>query len=601
MKKRSDDASHAPDTGAYDVGDLLGLGSHSVRKNYYPELQARIEDLEREKNRYKWLFENALHGIFQGDLKGGFLALNPAMAAICGYAGPEDLRQRVRRLREQLFYTIAEFDGLRQELLDFGRVVARESRLRRVDGRPVDVAITLLRRPDLGAEVVEAFVLDITERVEARKRLEQLNVELEQRVDERTRELKAANEGLRYQITEREKVEQELVVAVDAAKEANRSKDKYLAAASHDLLQPLNAARLLVSSLQDGNLPAQERHLVDRVHRALEGAEDLLADLLDISKLDQQAMKPDMVHVDLGDLVLGLGEEFEPVARDAGLNFRVRHQAVIARTDSRMMTRILRNLLSNALRYTPQGKVLLAMRRRPDRLDLEVWDTGVGIAPDKLEEIFTEFHQLPQAGGGRKGVGLGLAIVDRMARILGCRIQVASRPGQGSRFRLSVPIDAAAQCPQRVATPIGETLPLVSLDGTTVLVIDNEPDILVSMQSLLERWGCRVLVATGTAAAVALCREERRVPGAILADFHLDNDHTGCEAIYAVRRQCRHDVPAAIITADRSDACRRLLQTQYLPVLNKPVKPNRLRALLTSLLTASTAAANPARETSGPG
>ncbi|MDX1756802.1 MAG: NahK/ErcS family hybrid sensor histidine kinase/response regulator [Marinobacter sp.] len=584
MKKHSDEHSD------YDVGDLLGLGSHSVRKNYYPELQARIDELEREKNRYKWLFENALHGIFQGDLRGGFLVLNPAMAKICGYAGPEDLKKRVRRLREQLFYTIGEFDGLREELMDFDRVVAREVRLRRADGQPVDVAVTLLRRPDLGAEVVEAFVLDITERVEARKRLEQLNAELEHRVDERTRALKSANEDLRYQIAERKKVEQELVVAVEAAKEANRSKDKYLAAASHDLLQPLNAARLLVSSLQDSDLPDRESHLVDRVHRALEGAEDLLADLLDISKLDQQAMKPDLVPVDVGELVQGLGEEFEPVARDAGLAFRVRHRAVTARTDPRMMTRILRNLLSNALRYTPQGRVLLAMRRRRDRLDLEVWDTGVGIAPDKLEDVFTEFHQLPQAGKGRKGVGLGLAIVDRMARVLGCQIQVTSTPGKGSRFRLSLPIDSTAQQLATPAAPAREAVLAHTLEETVVLVIDNEPDILVSMQALLERWGCRVLLATDTDEALTQCRDEKVVPDAILADFHLDNDLTGCEAIYAVRHHCQTGIPAAIITADRSDACRRLLQAQSLPVLNKPVKPNRLRALLTSLVSSPVAA-----------
>lgn len=578
MKKRSED------NGDYDVGDLLGLGSHSVRKNYYPELQSRINELEREKNRYKWLFENALHGIFQGDLRGGFLAINPAMATICGYAGPEDLKKRIRRLREQLFYTIGDFDGLREELMDFDRVVARETRLRRADGQPVDVAITLLRRPDLGAEVVEAFVLDITERVEARKRLEQLNAELERRVDERTRALKSANDDLRYQIAERKKVEQELVVAVEAAKEANRSKDKYLAAASHDLLQPLNAARLLVSSLQDSDLPDQESYLVDRVHRALEGAEDLLTDLLDISKLDQQAMKPDLVHVDIGELVEGLGEEFEPVARDAGLAFRVRHRAVTARTDPRMMTRILRNLLSNALRYTPEGRVLLAMRRHRDQLHLEVWDTGVGIAPDKLEEIFTEFHQLPQESGGRKGVGLGLAIVERMARILGCQIQVTSTPGKGSRFRLTLPIDTDVQQHPAKASAGGEPVIANTLEGVRVLVIDNEPDILISMQALLERWGCQVLLATGGDEALEQCRRENAVPDAILADFHLDHDRTGCEAIYAVRRLCKADIPAAIITADRSDDCRQLLRTQYLPVLNKPVKPNRLRALLTSLI-----------------
>ena len=160
----------------YGIGDLLGLGSQSVRKNYYPALQARIDELEQERNRYKWLFENALHGIFQANLRGGFLACNPAMARLCGYDSPEHLSEKVIRLREQLFCSAAEFDQIRQELLDHGSLSARETRLMRADQTPVPVAITLLRRPDLGPEVVEAFVADITERVQAREKLEQLNI-----------------------------------------------------------------------------------------------------------------------------------------------------------------------------------------------------------------------------------------------------------------------------------------------------------------------------------------------------------------------------------------------------------------------------------------
>ena len=200
------------------------------------------------------------------------------------------------------------------------------------------------------------------------QKLEQLNATLERRVEERTEALQNANVGLRYQIEEREKVERELFVAMEAAKEANRSKDKYLAAASHDLLQPLNAARLMISALQDSTLPEQETRMVHQVHRALEGAEDLLADLLDISKLDQQAMKPDLVYTDVAALARSLGEEFEAVASNAGLGFRVRTIPAMVRTDQRMLTRILRNLLSNAFRYTRKGGVVMALRSRGDRL-----------------------------------------------------------------------------------------------------------------------------------------------------------------------------------------------------------------------------------------
>ncbi|MBR9871160.1 MAG: response regulator [Gammaproteobacteria bacterium] len=580
MKKHSD-----TDQNEYGIGDLLGLGRQSVRKNYYPALQQRIDELEQERNRYKWLFENALHGIFQANLRGGFWACNPAMARICGYDSAEQLRKSIIRLREQLFFSASEFDVLRQELLDRGSLNARETRFRRSDQAPVHVAITMLRRPDLGPEVVETFVADISERVHGRQRLEQLNAELEHRVLERTEALQNANVDLRYQIEEREKVEQELVVAIEAAEEANRSKDKYLAAASHDLLQPLNAARLMVSALQEGSLPEEESRMIQQAHRALEGAEELLADLLDISKLDQQAMKPDLIHTDINELVRDLGEEFSAVASNADLEFRVRSTPALVFTDQRMLARIIRNLLSNAFRYTQQGGVLLAVRVRDESVRLEVWDTGVGIAPDKLKDIFAEFHQvLPKGAGGRQGAGLGLAIVERMVGVLGCRIDVASKLGQGSRFTLTLPRASAPRF-EKVLSPAVPLALREGFGGALVLVIDNEPAVLESMQMLLERWGCEVLLALSRDQALAELERTGKRPQAILADYHLDYDQTGFDAIHRVRKYLGEDVPGAIITADRTDEVRTLLRAQYLPVLNKPVKPNRLRALLTSLVT----------------
>ncbi|NWO07682.1 MAG: response regulator [Alteromonadaceae bacterium] len=549
MKKPSDNQDN------YNIGDLLGLGSQSVRKNYYPALQARIEELEQERNRYKWLFENALHGIFQANLRGGFLACNPAMAGLCGYENPEQLTQKVIRLREQLFCSSDEFDTIRQELLDYGNLSARETRFMRADYTPVHVAVTLLRRPDLGPEVVEAFVADITERVQARAKLEKLNQELEQRVEERTAAL------------------QDAIV----------SKDKYLAAASHDLLQPLNAARLMISALQDSPLPRQESRMVNQVHRALEGAEELLADLLDISKLDQQSMRPDLVETDLEALLRGLGDEFRAVAAHAGLDFRMRLKAARLHTDPRMLTRMVRNLLSNAFRYTNSGGVILRVRECGETVSIEVRDTGVGIAEDKLQEIFTEFHQLlPQDTRGRQGVGLGLAIVDRMARMLGYKISVSSRPGNGSTFSITVPFEQ--RLPLRTPTP--EKYPAAAsngFSGADILVIDNEPMVLESMARLLERWNCRVHLAHNEASALSHI-QQGVTPLVILADFHLDNGHTGCQAIEALRAQLSKDVPAALITADHSDETRKMMRSRGLPILNKPVKPNRLRALITSLL-----------------
>jgi len=570
-------------TGDYGISDLLGLGSQSARKNYYPALQKQIEELEQERNRYKWLFEMALHGIFQGDLRGGFLACNPAMAKICGYSSPQDLQARVIRLREQLFCSASEFDTLRQELLDNGSISAREIRLCRADNTAVDVAITLLRRPDLGPEVVEAFVADISERVQARKELVQINADLECRVKDRTQALQDANVGLHFQIAEREKAERELVIAAEAAADANRSKDKYLAAASHDLLQPLNAARLTISALQDSALPAEEARMVHQVHRALEGAEDLLADLLDISKLDQKAMVPDLALTDIAALAKGLGQEFESVAANAGIGLRVRTIPALAKTDQRMLTRILRNLLSNAFRYTRSGRVLLALRARHDSLRIEVWDTGVGIEESKLQDIFTEFHQLlPQGTGGRQGAGLGLAIVDRMVSVLGYQMDVVSRPGRGSRFSLQLPVEMHTVA-SKIEQPFVAAVP--GFAGTRVLVIDNEPAVLESMKLILERWGCLVIASPDERQALEYLRQSKEVPAAMLADYHLDDGKTGWQAIEAVRTLLGKRLPAALVTADCSYELRKQMRAHHLPILNKPVKPNRLRALLTSLLS----------------
>lgn len=456
MAKRSDDQQQA-------LAGLLGLGNHSARKSHYPELTARLDELEAERNRY------------------------------------------IR-----------------------------------------------------------------------------LNDELEQRVAARTDELLEANRNLQQQIAQREQVEQELRDARDAAEAANRSKDKYLAAASHDLLQPLNAARLLISTLRERNLPSVEQVLVERTHQALEGAEDLLTDLLDISRLDQAAVKPDVALYRLDELFAPLVSEFQSVALAAGLNLRARTGHYAIRTDLRLVTRILRNFLSNACRYTDEGCILLGARRRGDRLRLEVWDTGRGIAADRLEAIFLEFNQLDVGrASDRKGVGLGLAIVERIAEILGYPVAVRSWPGRGSMFSIEVPISeemplAISQLP--VLPTTGNPLP-----GRRLLVIDNEVSILDSMRALLAQWGCEVITATDQAGA--LLALQGRAPELILADYHLDHGVVGSAVVKHLREHFAQNIPAVIITADRTDQCRRALRRLDAPLLNKPLKPGKLRAVLSQLLT----------------
>jgi PAS domain S-box-containing protein len=565
------------------LASLLGLGSSSARKSHYPELQARLGELETERNRYKWLFEHAVHGIFQANIQEGLLAANPALAKMLGYDDPQQVLLSMGGLAKSLVVGgVEELEYIRDVLMREPGLFAYETQLRRRDGSVIDVSMNLLIKPGENG-VLEGFVADITERKQAQLRLQQLNDELEQRVAARTMELEEANRNLLQQIVERKRIEKALREARDAAEEANRSKDKYLAAASHDLLQPLNAARLLISTLRERSLPASEQNLVERSHQALEGAEDLLTDLLEISRLDQSGIKADIDTYSLDDVLAPLASEFQSVAAASGLSLRVHSAKHLIQTDLRLLTRILRNFLSNACRYTHTGGILLGARKRGEFIELQVWDTGRGIPEDQLGTVFLEFSQLNvERASERKGVGLGLAIVDRIARILSCPITVRSKLGQGSIFSIRVPLAKVSRIhnPSVLKTQqqaLGDPLP-----GRRLLVLDNELSILHSMSALLEQWGCEVHTATDLACALqalAGC-----APELILADYHLDHGVLGCDVVQQLRDHYNLDIPAVMITADRSDQCRRMLQSMGMPLLNKPVKPGKLRAVLTQLL-----------------
>ncbi|AIR90405.1 ATP-binding response regulator [Pseudomonas cremoricolorata] len=542
------------------LAGLLGLSNHTVRKSHYPELAVRLEELEAERNRYKWLFEHAVHGIFQASVADGMRAANPALARMLGYRDPLAVMFSRTELAGRLFEGgAAELSAIVEVLQREQALLGYETRLRRRDGSCLDVLMNLLMRPDEPG-VVEGFVADITERKQAQARLQQLNDQLEQRVAERTNEL---------------------IEARDAAQAANLSKDKYLAAASHDLLQPLNAARLLISTLRERHLATAEQLLVERAQQALEGAEDLLTDLLDISRLDQASITPDLDLYRLDEVLLPLASEFQPVAEAAGLTLRVRGGQAVLQTDLRLLTRILRNFLSNACRYTQRGGVLLGWRRRGTQVRIEVWDSGLGIASHRLQAIFLEFNQLDVGrAADRKGVGLGLAIVERIARILHCAVTVRSWPGRGSVFAIDIPLSSepASQRLNLLPAPLlGDPLP-----GRRLLVLDNELSIRLSMAALLSQWGCQVLTATDLDEALEAL--DGVPPELVLADYHLDHGRTGCDVVRELRSHFACPIPAVMITADRSEQSQRAIQALMAPLLNKPVKPGKLRAVLSQLL-----------------
>ncbi|HYD65392.1 NahK/ErcS family hybrid sensor histidine kinase/response regulator [Azospirillum sp.] len=419
------------------------------------------------------------------------------------------------------------------------------------------------------------LIAAISIRENARKLTEAKEV-LEQRVSERTQALHRVNDMLRQEIRERREIEIALEIARNEAVEANRSKDRFLATASHDLLQPLSAARLMVSTLRERAMRPENRDLVDRIHVALSGAEDLLADLLDISKLDAGGVTARVAEVPVDSLLESLATEFAPVAREAGLELRTVPCRLVVRTDPHLLLRILRNLLSNAVRYTREGRVLIGCRRRGDALRFDVWDTGIGIPADRQQAIFAEFHrEAPAAGLHGNGAGLGLAIVDRIARVLEHPVEVRSVPGRGSVFSVAVPV-AAGVTAAALAQPFNADNDLA---GTAILAVDNDEHVLVGLTALLEQWGCTVLAARNPYEALAAARKRRFTPDLVVTDYHLDHGDTGLEFVRRARAELG-GVPAVIITADRSPETRARITAAGVQLLNKPVKPAKLRALV---------------------
>ncbi|HYD31921.1 MAG TPA: NahK/ErcS family hybrid sensor histidine kinase/response regulator [Azospirillaceae bacterium] len=466
-----------------------------------------------------------------------------------------------------------------------GETVTYEMELPTDGGPPRYALATYIPHFDERREVLGFFALihDVTERQMVALALEEAKESLEQRVAERTAELTALNVKLHQEIAERAAIEEQLRLAKADAEQANLSKTKFLAAASHDLLQPLNAARLFVSALSDLDHPAHNRALIDNTDVALGAVEDLLSALLDISKLDAGAVHVEWSDFPIKSMLGGMTTEFAAMAKERGLEFAVASSSAVVHSDIRLLRRILQNFLANAMRYTRHGRVLLGCRRTRDGLRLEVWDTGPGIPQDKLKEIFEEFRRLETSHTTRnRGIGLGLAIVDRVARTLGHTIGVRSVPGKGSVFWVRVPYGhyrAPAHPPEPIRKPSPDRL-----TGVLALVVDNEQGILDGMRALLGGWACGVLLATSVEEALAAVAESERLPDIIIADYHLEDGTTGVEAIERVRESCGRAIPALLITANRTTDLLKEVHKRGCRLLNKPVKPAQLRAMLTGML-----------------
>ena len=442
--------------------------------------------------------------------------------------------------------------------------------------------------PHIGeyGDILGYFTLyqDITERRLAEIALQETNENLELRVHERTQAITAINRELRKENTIRALIEDELRQAKSDADDANIGKTRFLAAASHDLLQPLNAARLFASALAQQHHDGTTDELVHNLDGSLKAAEELLVTLLDISKIDAGALEAKPSHFCLEKLFATLKAEFTVLASEKQLVFHSVHCRKVIHSDQQLLRRVLQNFLSNAIRYTQSGKILMGCRRLNGQLRIEVWDTGVGIPENKMSEVFEEFRRIDNPKHSQvKGLGLGLAITQRIARILGHRLKVRSWPNKGTVFSIDVPLGDPAQVKHTSSTGAA-SIRASNLSGIKVLCIDNEPNILQGMEALLKGWSCEVYTAGHENEVIATFDKAPFEPDIILADYHLGEVHTGIMALRALEKLWPKSIPSIVITADRTDSVKEDAAQYGAQVLHKPLKPAALRAMMNTQL-----------------
>lgn len=425
--------------------------------------------------------------------------------------------------------------------------------------------IEIKTAPMPGGGVVVSWS-DITERILVSEALREANETLEGRVEQRTSELVKTN--------------QKLAQATREADEANASKTRFLASAGHDIMQPLNAARLYTSTLQERVGSENEEKLAANISRSLESVEDILGAVLAISRLDTGRQETKISSFPVEQLFEQMQVEFAPFAQERGVELRFVENSIWIRSDPGLLRRLLQNLISNAIKYTPRGKVLVGARRSGTNVRIEVLDTGIGIAEDDWPEIFVEFKRLKAGEKQAYGLGLGLSIVERISKVLGHQVEMRSHAGEGARFSVTVP-RAAAQSTAKAADADRRPTGLQKLEGLKVLCIDNDTTILEGMSALLTQWGCEVHVAESMDAALEAVGKMERLPDMILADYHLQ-DETGIDAVRAINEAHGAKIPSVLVTADRTASVKSLAESDGMTVLNKPVRPAALRAVLSS-------------------
>lgn len=368
----------------------------------------------------------------------------------------------------------------------------------------------------------------------------------------------------------------ELTLAKERAEAANVGKSKFLAAASHDLRQPLHALGLFLQTLRESALPEPEQRALGHARRSMDAMEGMFTSLLDVSRLDAHVVVPRLESFALQAVFERARTELEPLAAAKGLCLRTAPTRAVVHSDPLLLERIVLNLASNAVRHTERGAVLVGCRRDGDALRIEVRDSGPGIPPERHAEIFDEFTQLNNPERDRnKGLGLGLAIVSRLSQLLGHRLALRSRPGAGSVFSITLP--RGEPPPESAPRPAPE---IADVSGMLVAVVDDDDVVLEAMTALLGKWGCHSVCAGSGAELLARLAGTERVPDLLVCDYRLRGGESGLDAVELVREEFNADIPAAIITGDTGPERLREVEASGLAILHKPVNPARLRALL---------------------
>ena len=359
--------------------------------------------------------------------------------------------------------------------------------------------------------------------------------------------------------------------AKDDAERANVSKTRFLAAASHDLRQPVQAIFFFVSVLAHKLRGHAAQSILDDLQTSVEGLNILLDSLLDVSKLDAGLVAPKETNFSVSAVLDRLAAEFQPIAADKGLALRMVGSSAIIRSDPALLSRIVQNLVANAIRYTLRGRILLGCRRRGDNLRIEVWDTGIGIPANRTRDIFDEFTQLGNPERDRsQGLGLGLAIVDRLSRLLGHKVDLRSRPGMGSMFAVTVPMSGSVVFPRH---SVNHGIKAPEASRRLVVLIDDEVIVLKGLTMVLQAWGYEVISATSEKEAIELLSVTKSAPCLILADYRLREGRTGTEAVLKIREMFASDIPSIIITGDTAPERLREAEASGLSILHKPVQP----------------------------